>query len=114
MATNFTIQARHLVNQLRLELAGDFDASSAMQLLYRLRHHCAEDRPIVVDTGALNRIETLGLNLFRYCLGQLQHEVERLFFTGKKADLLRNAWPLSRRPGLLPPSAWTGETMRSE
>jgi anti-anti-sigma regulatory factor len=91
MAANFRIRSRQTRDGLHLELVGDFDASSAMQLLYRLRQHCAEALPVVVDTSALNRIEPLGLNLLHYNIGPLKHQGDRLSFLGRRSELLQRA-----------------------
>jgi ABC-type transporter Mla MlaB component len=91
MITRFCIQTRPERGRVVLELAGDFDASAAMQLLYALRHHWTQQRRVTIDTSSLNRVEALGLNLFRYNLCSSMAQAGTVTFAGSKAELLRQA-----------------------
>lgn len=93
MTRCFRIQTREERRQVCLELAGDFDASAAVQLLSVLRHHWARHRRVTVNTSALNRVEAMGLNLFRYNLSPWMKEPGTLTFAGAKADVMRSTLP---------------------
>ena len=67
-----------------MKLDGNFNASSAQQLLYYMRMHCDRGSSIVIDTGGLNKLEVFGLNLFRYQLKWLKIDPANLLFIGAK------------------------------
>lgn len=95
---NFKISAKQDKESLNLFLQGDFDGSSAQELLYTLRNLSTESKHIVVKTENLNRLLPFGLNVFRYNLGVLKERAERFLFTGKYGASLAEAWPKPVRP----------------
>lgn len=71
---------------MHLRLIGDFDGSSAFQLLNLLKK-CAGCGvyKIIINTGALNEIHPFGRDTFRKNLRDLNNPAPKLFFTGEHA-----------------------------
>ena len=98
MASNFRISIDRSGENIQIKLAGDFDGSSALQLLYLL-HDCLEDsKKIFINTDFLGNIEPFGINVFRYNLGLIAKYSNRFIFSGEKALSLIKAWPDNIRP----------------
>jgi anti-anti-sigma regulatory factor len=87
MATNFKVSTQESKSAVQLNLRGDFDGSSAQQLLYCLSKYCDTGRSIVIDTTFLRNCDAFGLNLFRYHLDALNRQAEIVAFTGSKAHV---------------------------
>jgi len=98
MAANFKINFQKNAGSVYLMLEGDFDGSSAQQLLYWMRHARTEKSRVVIDTSALERIEPFGLNVFHYNLGSLKNHARGFIFMGPKARLFTDQWPAAPRP----------------
>jgi anti-anti-sigma regulatory factor len=93
MASNFGISVYRNNKILQLKLSGDFDGSSALQLLSLMRNCLNEPDNIFINTDSVSRIETFGLNMFRYNLGSLVNHPIKFVFTGENALSLIKTWP---------------------
>jgi anti-anti-sigma factor len=82
MFNNFTISVQKEDDTLRMKLEGDFNASSAQQLLYHMRMHCAGVSSIIIDTSRLQHLDAFGLNLLRYHFRWFHQKDVNLVFTG--------------------------------
>jgi hypothetical protein len=98
VASNFGISVYRNNKNLHLKLSGDFDGSSALQLLYLMRNCLEETDKVIIHTGSISRIEPFGLNVFRYNLGTLVKYPMKFVFTGEKASSLIETWPDNSRP----------------
>jgi hypothetical protein len=65
MASNFKIFRYRNKNNLHLKLAGDFDGSSAFELINTLKAPCNKVGKIVVETCGLSSIHPFGLGVFQ-------------------------------------------------
>jgi len=98
MASNFEIFIDRSEENIQIKLTGDFDGSSALQLLY-LMHDCLKDsKKIFINTDSLGNIEPFGINVFSYNLGYIAKYSTRLIFSGEKALSLIRSWPGNIRP----------------
>jgi anti-anti-sigma regulatory factor len=88
MATNFRITAHRNNENLHLKLAGDFDGSSAFELLDTIRSHSHHSLKIFIHTNSLKTIEPFGLDVFHSHFDLLKGESVELVFTGKNAAAL--------------------------
>lgn len=88
MATNFRITVHRNSENLHLKLAGDFDGSSAFELLGTIRSHSRHPSRIFIHTNSLKTIEPFGLDVFHTHFDLLKGESIELIFTGKNADTL--------------------------
>jgi len=82
---------------LYIELAGQFDGSSACQLLNDLKRAAHTYSVITVDTAALHAAEPFGLGVFEKKLGLLKCPETHLGFTGKNAPDFIERMPVRMR-----------------
>jgi anti-anti-sigma regulatory factor len=85
MAANFKIAIHRMNASLELELAGDFDGTSACELLNVLNEKCDGVDRVLVDTSGLKEIYPFGLDTFQNNLYRLKEKPIRLVFTGENA-----------------------------
>ena len=85
MATNFKINAIANGGVLHLKLKGDFDGTSAHELLTTLKKRADRTSRVFIHTGGLRSIHPFGLNVFRSNLNVLKGQSLELVFTGENA-----------------------------
>jgi anti-anti-sigma regulatory factor len=82
MASNFQIYSYKTKNSLHLKLAGDFDGSSAYDLIHTLTKHSKGFYEIFIDTNDLNNIHPFGKEVFQKKLGTLKKQFHGIYFVG--------------------------------
>ena len=82
MATNFKIQSYQEKNNLYLRLEGDFDGTSAFELIHTLRS-TKNSGQIVINTNDLKKIFPFGSEVFKSNLFTLNGKTCRVVFTGR-------------------------------
>ena len=65
---------------------GDFDGSSAWQLLRLIKKSSSGFQRVFIHTSCLEYIDPFGRNTFHQILSELKIEQTRLFFTGEHAS----------------------------
>jgi hypothetical protein len=86
MAVNFRITIHQNSENLHLALDGDFDGSSAYELLGTLERRCRFVSRAFIHTNGLRRIYPLGVSTFQNNLEALRDDRRmRLEFTGDHA-----------------------------
>ena len=86
MAINFKVTLRQNPNEIHLRLNGDFDGSSACELLNILEKSCQLVSRVFIHTNGLRYIYPFGSSLFRNHLSDLKHRKHLLLeFTGGHA-----------------------------
>jgi len=82
MALNFRLFHHLNSDTLFLRLVGDFDGSSALQLVNALNEHHGKVKKIIIHTNGLTSIHPFGLRVFqKKCVtNNLSH---KMTFTGK-------------------------------
>jgi anti-anti-sigma regulatory factor len=85
MATNFRISAHRSGENLHLKLMGDFDGTSAHELLNVLKKRADHTSRVFIHTGSLRNIFPFGLNVFHINLDVLKGQSVELLFTGENA-----------------------------
>lgn len=82
MALNFRIFVHRNNGNLLLKLLGDFDGSSAFELINALKEYYGKEESIVINTDGLSSIHPFGLGVL-----QKNRSITKLFqgltFTGK-------------------------------
>ena len=81
MASNFQIVFFKTRDSLHLKLDGDFDGSSAYELINALRDHGAEFFQIFIDTNDLKTVHAFGREVFQKNFGALK-QLSNLIFIG--------------------------------
>ncbi|MBN1832833.1 MAG: hypothetical protein JW896_12060 [Deltaproteobacteria bacterium] len=71
---------------MHLKLIGDFDGSSAYQLVEKLKEYCMKSDHVIIDTNALREIHTFGLNILSYHMLKLKGPLSNVSFVGVYAD----------------------------
>lgn len=71
---------------MHLRLIGDFDGSSAYQLVDKLKEYCIKSDHVIIDTDALREIHTFGLNILSYHMLTLKGPLSNVIFVGEHAD----------------------------
>jgi len=85
MATNFRISAHRNGENLHLKLMGDFDGTSAHELLNVLKKRADHTSRVFIHTGSLRNIFPFGLNVFHTNLDVLKGQSVEFLFTGENA-----------------------------
>jgi hypothetical protein len=85
MASNFKILMQRTNGQLQINLAGDFDATSAFELLDVLAQNLENINRVYINTDNLKRIYPFGWEVFQNNLYKLKHHPFRMRFVGENA-----------------------------
>ena len=101
MASNFKILCHQKGNNLHIKLAGDFDGSSAYELIDTLNKHRGKIRKVFIKTCSLASIHPFGLQVFQNNC-KMNNVPGMLTFTGKH----RNEMALEERQY---PASFAGE-----
>ena len=97
MAPNFQITFNRLETSIHLKLYGDFDGTSAHELLNLLKDKSHGTSKIHIHTDGLKDIHPFGLNTFLKGFKIMNGFADRIVFTGKKArdlSLSSDHWSL--------------------
>jgi hypothetical protein len=86
MASNFKIFKHRGNGNLCLNLAGDFDGTSALELVNMLNKNLEDTAYITIDTTKLNKIFPFGKEVLSHNFSNLSHHVARIKFVGDNAD----------------------------
>jgi anti-anti-sigma regulatory factor len=65
MASNFKILCYQKGDNLHIKLVGDFDGSSALELIETLNKHHGKVKKVIIQTGSLASIHPFGLQVFQ-------------------------------------------------
>jgi len=88
MAANFRIAFHRTFESLHVKLFGDFDGSSAHQLLNALKTHWAGASRVLIDTNCLRKIEPFGRDIFQNSPDLRKAKHLTLVFAGENAHQL--------------------------
>ncbi len=82
MANNFKFLSNRIRDRIRLKLYGDFDGSSAFELINVLKNYRNGSNQIFIDTNNLNTIHPFGLDI----------NINNIIITGKHRFSLEQRW----------------------
>jgi hypothetical protein len=82
MAANFKIFSHQNSDNLHLKLMGDFDGSSAYELIHTLEKYHDNTGRVFIHTCALSSVHPFGLNIFQKN-GSIKKLSQSLTFTGE-------------------------------
>ena len=88
MAANFRCFIHRSSDSIHMKLFGDFDGSSAHELVNALKKNCGTASKIFIHTNSLNNIHPFGRETFLNNLGFLNGKSPLIFFTGEDASQL--------------------------
>jgi hypothetical protein len=92
MANNFKFLLNRIRDKIHLKLYGDFDGSSAFELINILKKHKSASNQIVIDTNNLDTIYPFGINVFKRNIGVMNIKFSNIIITGKKRFSLKQQW----------------------
>ena len=83
MSTNFKMYIHSNSDSFHLNLRGDFDGSSAFELINIMKKHCGKVEKIYIHTHGLSSIHPFGLDVFQNNFSDLDKKHTNIFFTGE-------------------------------
>jgi len=86
MAFNFRISVHRNSDNLHLKLMGDFDGSSAWELINVLKKNDNSVFRVIIHTNSLKNIYPFGRDTFQQNFRDLKDRSDRILFTGEKAS----------------------------
>jgi anti-anti-sigma regulatory factor len=97
MASNFGIAIDKKNDGFGLQLEGDFDATSAYELIHAIKKLPEDTGKICIHTNGLKNIYPFGLNVFFTLLSSLNGQSTKIVFKGHNASRLSlgHAWRTS-------------------
>jgi anti-anti-sigma regulatory factor len=90
MASNFEIGLNRSADLVVMNLEGDFDATSAYELVYAIKKLPEETAEVSIYTNGLKSIYAAGIDVFRRLMQDLNHRPRKIALTGHHATHL---WP---------------------
>jgi hypothetical protein len=91
MASNFGIVVDKNSDGSILKLAGDFDATSAYELIYAIKKLLEDNVKITIYTNELKNTHPFGLDVFHRHKSSLNGQSTKIVFTGNKDRLLASS-----------------------
>ena len=88
MASNFGIVIDKNSDGFGLKLAGDFDATSAYELIYAIKKLPEDTLKLHIYTNGLKDIFPFGLDIFHRFMRSLNGRSAKIVFTGNNASHL--------------------------
>ena len=85
MAHNFKISTHRTINNLYIQLKGDFDGSSAFELFNTLKENLNSTKCILIDTNKLKAVYPFGREVFYYNFLKIKNQRIRIRFVGPEA-----------------------------
>jgi anti-anti-sigma regulatory factor len=73
---------------LHLRLIGDFDGSSAFELLDILKNRAHAVQKVFIHTSGLMDVHPFGLGVFEKRASELKENLQKIHFTGDKAEVV--------------------------
>jgi hypothetical protein len=89
MASNFKIGSYKTRDGFGLKLDGDFDATSAFELIYAVKTLPEINERIYICTDGLKLIHPFGIDVLRSFIHPLNGESTRIVFKGNNASKLK-------------------------
>jgi hypothetical protein len=86
MACNFKISSHLNGDNLHLKLIGDFDGSSAWELINVLKKNTNNVFKVIIHTNSLKSIYPFDRDIFRQKLRDMNRRSFHLLFTGENAS----------------------------
>lgn len=85
MASNFHVSCDSNDTGTVLKLFGDFDATSAYELIDILKKRSEDSSKVLIQTDGLKNIYPFGLHIFQKSMKIMNGRAGKIVFTGNKA-----------------------------
>jgi hypothetical protein len=84
MASNFEISIDKNCDGFGLRLTGDFDATSAYELIYAIKKLPGDAKHLHIYTNGLKNIHPFGLDVFHRFIQSPRNNPDKIVFNGKR------------------------------
>ena len=88
MAANFKLSLHETEDGIHMKMCGDFDGTSAYELIAALQDQSHKSNQVVIHTEDLGNIYSFGRGVFQNNLGILKKRPNKIIFVGKHKDSL--------------------------
>jgi hypothetical protein len=85
MAHNFRISINRTIDNLYIRLLGDFDGSSAFELINAIKENQNNFKWILIDTNKLKKVYPFGREVFYYNYLLIKNQQRPIRFVGPNA-----------------------------
>ena len=92
MAYNFKFLSSRVIDRVRLKRYGDFDGSSACELINFLKNYRDGSNQIFIDTNNLNTTHPFGMDVFKKNHSALVINLNNIIVSGKNRFSLEQRW----------------------
>ena len=89
MASNFKLFLHETGDSIHVKMFGDFDGSSAHELLQAIQNSASRSFQIFIDTENLNNIYAFGKDVFQNNLRIVNKQSNNLIFIGRNKHYFR-------------------------
>jgi hypothetical protein len=86
VSSNFKILLHRNDDNLHMKLSGDFDGTSAYELLNHIGKSCLKFTTIFIHTDCLKKLIPFGLGVFKNNLSNVNAKDTHIIFTGENAS----------------------------
>ena len=86
MASNFKLFLNEINDSIHVKMCGDFDGTSAHELIAAIQNQGPKSNQIYIHTGELSRIYSFGREVFQNNLRLLKKQHDKIEFVGKHQD----------------------------
>jgi len=83
MASNFKLFLHETKDGIHMKMCGDFDGTSAHELITAIQNHAPRSSQVYIHTGELSNIYPFGRDVFQNNLGPVKKQSEKIEFVGK-------------------------------
>ena len=92
MAINFKILQHKTKDSVHLTLNGDFDGTSAHELINKLNSYDTDARQVFINTNGLTSVHPFGQAVLYLNLPAMRHRSRSIVFLGDHRRRLSNPW----------------------
>jgi len=93
VSSNFKILLHRNDDNLHMKLSGDFDGTSAHELLNHIGKSCPKFTSIFIHTDCLKKLIPFGLGVFKSNLNNIDAKDTHIIFTGENASRFSSPGP---------------------
>ena len=83
MASNFKLFLHETKDSIHMKMCGDFDGTSAHELITAIQNHAPKSNQVNIHTGELSNIYSFGRDVFQNNLGLVKKQSDKIEFVGK-------------------------------
>ena len=110
MALNFKMNIHRTIDKLYIRLMGDFDGSSAWELINAISENLNNSKFIQIDTGKLKKVYPFGWEVFYYNFLKIKNQQIRIRFVGSNALHIAPTWFIINQSVTALYIGWTKKT----